>query len=84
MSCELFEKKHQEVLSDLGTKTKPKLLWVANGKNDFTYDLCQETLRLFDKYKIPYVYVEGRGLHTMETARNDLYVFAQRVFRDAD
>jgi enterochelin esterase-like enzyme len=82
-NCDDFEKKHQEVLKDLGTKKKLKLLWVANGKHDFTYECCQDTLKLLDKYKIRYIYVEGRGLHTRETARNDLFVFAPLVFRDA-
>ena len=82
-NCEQFEKEHQEVLKDLGTKKKLKLLWVANGKNDLTYVSCQDTLKLFDKYKIRYVYVEGKGLHNWETARNDLFVFAPLVFRDA-
>ena len=70
------------MLEDLGTKKKLKLLWVANGKNDLTYASCQDTLKLFDKYKIQYVYVEGKGLHNSETARNDLFVFAPLVFRD--
>lgn len=81
--CDRFEKKHQNVLKDLGTKKRLKLLWVANGKNDFTFESCQNTLRLFDKYKIPYVYNEGKGLHGWETARNDLFVFAPLLFRDA-
>jgi len=80
--CEQFEKKHQEVLKNLGTKKKLKLLWVTNGKNDFTYESCQNTLELFDKYKIQYVYKEGKGVHGWETARNDLFVFAPLVFRD--
>ena len=60
-NCEQFEKEHQEVLKDLGTKKKLKLLWIANGKNDLTYESCQDTLKLFDKYKIQYVYVRGQG-----------------------
>ena len=82
-NCDEFEKKHQEVLKDLGTKKKLKLLWVANGKNDLTYTSCQDTLKLLDKYKIQYVYMEGKGLHGWETARNDLFVFVPLVFRDA-
>ena len=81
--CDRFEKKHQEVLKDLGTKTKLKLLWVANGKNDFTYESCQDTLKLFDKYRIQYVYNEGKGIHGWETARNDLFVFVPLMFRGA-
>jgi enterochelin esterase-like enzyme len=83
-NCERFEKKHQDVLKDVGAKMKPKLLWVANGKNDMTYEDCRDTLRLFNKYNIPYVYREGKGLHNWETARNDLFQFAPLVFRDAD
>jgi enterochelin esterase-like enzyme len=81
-NCEQFEKNHQDALVDLGTKMKPSLLWVANGKNDMTYEDCQDTLRLFKKYNIPYVYVEGAGLHNWETARNDLFLFAPLVFLD--
>jgi enterochelin esterase-like enzyme len=83
-NCEQFEKKHQDALKDLGGKMKPKLLWVANGKNDMTYADCQDTLRLFNKYNIHYVYMEGKGPHDWETARNDLLVFAPLVFRDTD
>jgi enterochelin esterase-like enzyme len=83
-NCEQFEKKHQDELKDLGTKMKPKLLWVANGKNDMTYEDCQDTLRLFDKYEIRYLYVEGKGLHNWETARGDLFLFAPLVFHDMD
>jgi enterochelin esterase-like enzyme len=83
-NCEQFEKKHQDALKDLRAKMKPKLLWVANGKNDMTYQDCQDTLRLFNKYNIHYTYMEGKGLHNWETARNDLFVFAPLVFRDID
>ena len=82
--CEQFEKEHQDVLKDVGAKTQPKLLWVANGKNDMTYEECQDPLRLFNKYNIHYIYVEGKGVHDWETARNDLFLFAPLVFRDMD
>ncbi len=82
-SCDRFEKEHQETLKDLGTRKKLKLLWIANGRRDLTYESCQDTLRLFDKYKIQYVYVEGKGIHSWETGRNDLFVFAPLVFRGA-
>jgi enterochelin esterase-like enzyme len=82
-NCEQFEKEHYEVLKDLGTRKKLKLLWIANGKHDVTYLSCQDMLKLFDKYKIRYVYVEGKGIHGSETARNDLFVFVPLLFRDA-
>jgi enterochelin esterase-like enzyme len=83
-NCEQFETKHQDALKGRGAKMKPKLLWVANGKNDMTYEDCQDTLRLFNKYNIHYIYREGKGLHNWETARNDLFLFAPLVFRDMD
>jgi enterochelin esterase-like enzyme len=83
-NCEQFEQKHQDALKDLGGQMKPKLLWVASGKNDLTYADCQDTLRLFNKYNIHYVYLEGKGPHNWETARNDLFVFAPLVFREMD
>ena len=83
-NCEQFETKHQDALKDQGPKMKPKLLWVANGKNDMTYEDCQDTLRLLNKYNIHYIYREGKGLHNWETARNDLFLFAPLVFRDMD
>ena len=82
--CGRFEKEHPSVIKSLRTAPKPKLLWVASGKNDVLYGCCQDTLRLFDKYKIPYVYVEGKGIHGWETARIDLFAFLPLVFRDAE
>lgn len=80
-NCERFEQENQQVLRDLGGAKGLSLLWVANGENDFTYDSCQEALALLDKYRIRYRYEEGPGAHGWDTARNDLFVFAQLVFR---
>ncbi len=63
---------------------QPKLLWLASGKNDVLYDRTKDTLKLLHKCKIPYVYVEGKGLHDWQTARNHLFVLAPLLFRDAD
>ncbi len=84
LGCEEFEKEHQDTLDDLATNRKPKLLWFANGRNDMTYELCQQTLRLLDKYKIHYVYLHGKGQHSWETGRNDLFVFAPLLFHDTN
>lgn len=40
--------------------------------------------KLLGKHKIRYVYLDGKGLHNWETARNDLFVFTPLVFREAD
>jgi enterochelin esterase-like enzyme len=80
--CAEFEKTNSGVLDELATTKKLNLLWIANGKNDFTYTACQDTLRLFDRHGIQYIYQEGQGIHSWETARNDLLVFAPLLFRD--
>ena len=56
---------------------------IGRGKVE-TVEYCQDTLKLLDKYKIQYVYVQGKGLHNWETARNDLFVFAPLPFREAN
>ncbi len=83
-NCEQFEKEHHEVLKDLETRKKLRLLWIASGKKDLNYAYSQDTLKLLSKYKIRYVYAEGKGLHDWETARNDLFVFTPLMFREAD
>lgn len=83
-NCQQFEKQHQDTLKDLATTMKPKLFWVANGKKDITYQTCQDTLRLLDKYRIPHTDLYGKGLHNWETSQNDLFVFAPLLFRAGD
>jgi enterochelin esterase-like enzyme len=83
-NCQRFEEQHQQALRALRAQNRLELLWLANGRKDLTYEDCQDTLRLFDKYAIRYVYKEGKGLHDWETARNDLFVFAPLIFRDRD
>jgi enterochelin esterase-like enzyme len=82
VNCQRFEEQHRDAMKDLVSKKKLTLLWLASGKDDLAYDLCQDTRALFDRYRIPYVYVEGKGLHDWETSRNDLFVFAPLLFRD--
>ena len=82
-NCEQFEKKHQAVLKDLRTKMKRRCSGSPTARTTSPTKSCQDTLRLFDKYKIPYVYMEGKGFHNWETA-NDLFLFAPLLFRDMD
>jgi hypothetical protein len=39
-------------------------------------------LEMFDKYKIRYVYKEGKHSVAWDSWRNDLFVFAPLLFRD--
>ena len=59
-----------------------KLLWTAmGGKEDIAYKNCQAMLSKFDEMKIKYSYSEYPGGHTWPVWRNNLYNFAQLLFK---
>ncbi|HVK12414.1 MAG TPA: endo-1,4-beta-xylanase [Gemmataceae bacterium] len=79
---EKFEKEQQALLKDPETNKKLKLFWIANGKPDIAYKNNQAMLEMFDKYKLRYVFNEGKGGHTWDSWKNHLFVFAPLLFRD--
>lgn len=79
---EKFEKEHPELLKDPETNKKLTIFWIANGKPDIAYKNNQAMLEMFDKYKLRYVYNEGKGGHDWTSWKNHLYVFAPLLFRD--
>ena len=59
-----------------------KLFWVsAGGKDDIAYNNCKIMLSKFDDMKIKYQYSEYPGGHTWPVWRNNLYNFAQLIFK---
>jgi enterochelin esterase-like enzyme len=59
-----------------------KLFWISmGGKEDIAYDNCQLMLAKFNEMKINYVYSEYPGGHTWPVWRNNLYNFAQLLFK---
>jgi enterochelin esterase-like enzyme len=59
-----------------------KQFWVAmGGKDDIAYKNCQLMLSKFDEMKIKYTYSEYPGGHTWPVWRNNLYNFAQLLFK---
>ena len=59
-----------------------KSLWVAmGGKEDIAYNNCKIMLAKFDELGIKYSYVEYPGGHTWPVWRNNLYNFAQLLFK---
>jgi|GEM_PF-134860 len=79
---EKFEKENQELLNSPETNRKLKLFWIANGKPDIAYKNNQAMLDLFDRYKVRYTYVEGKGGHDWGSWKNHLFVFAPLLFRE--
>lgn len=56
--------------------------WIAmGGKEDIAYNNCQLMLTKFDEMKIKYTYSEYPGGHTWPVWRNNLYNFAQLLFK---
>jgi len=59
-----------------------KQLWIGvGGKEDIAYNNCQLMLKKFDEMKIKYTYSEYPGGHTWPVWRNNLYNFAQLLFK---
>lgn len=57
-------------------------LWVAmGGKEDIAYNNCKAMLQKFDEMGIKYTYSEYPGGHTWPVWRNNLYNFAQVLFK---
>ncbi len=59
-----------------------KEFWISmGGKEDIAYKNCQAMLSEFDEMKIRYTYSEYPGGHTWPVWRNNLYNFAQLLFK---
>jgi enterochelin esterase-like enzyme len=59
-----------------------KLLWISQGgKEDIAYNNCKIMLSKFDEMKIKYTYSEYPGGHTWPVWRNNIFNFAQIVFK---
>ncbi len=59
-----------------------KQFWIAQGgKEDIAWKNCQAMLSRFDELKIKYTYSEYPGGHTWPVWRNNLYNFAQLLFK---
>jgi enterochelin esterase-like enzyme len=59
-----------------------KQFWISmGGKEDIAYKNCQLMLAKFNEMKINYAYSEYPGGHTWQVWRNNLYNFAQVLFK---
>jgi enterochelin esterase-like enzyme len=59
-----------------------KSFWIAmGGKEDIAHDNCKIMLGKFDEMGIKYAYSEYPGGHTWPVWRNNLYNFAQVIFK---
>jgi enterochelin esterase-like enzyme len=59
-----------------------KQFWIAmGGREDIAFNNCQKMMGKFDEMKIRYTYSEYPGGHTWPVWRNNLYNFAQLLFK---
>ncbi|MET0298909.1 MAG: alpha/beta hydrolase-fold protein [Flavitalea sp.] len=59
-----------------------KSFWIAmGGQEDIAYSNCKTMMSKFDEIGIKYKYSEYPGGHTWPVWRNNLYKFAQEIFR---
>jgi enterochelin esterase-like enzyme len=63
--------------------TNLKQFWIAmGGKEDIAWQNCQTMMAKFDEMKINYKYSEYPGGHSWPVWRNNLYNFAQILFKN--
>ena len=59
-----------------------KLLWIGDGgKEDIAYNNCQTMISKFNEMNLKYIYSDYPGGHAWPVWRNNLYNFAQLLFK---
>ena len=62
--------------------TNLKQFWIAMGaKEDIAYNNCKAMMGKYDEIGVKYTYSEYRGGHTWPVWRNNIYNFAQLLFK---
>ena len=62
--------------------SKPRLFWIAIGKEDFLMQMNTELRHYLDEHQYPYEYYENDGGHIWRNWRIYLSMFAQKIFKD--
>ena len=63
---------------------KLKLLWVSCGDRDNLIRISQGVHRYCQEHEIPHIWHVDSGGHDFSVWKNDLYHFAQKIFRQGD
>jgi len=61
--------------------SKPKLFWIAIGRDDFLMEMNTELRQYLDAHHYPYEYYENDGGHIWRNWRIYLTMFAQKIFK---
>ena len=71
-----------ELLTDPSAATSLKLLWLSCGDQDRLMDLSQRFHTDLEQMKVHHHWQVDSGGHAWPVWKTDLYLFAQRLFRD--
>ena len=58
-----------------------KLLWISCGDKDSLFSVSQRTHTYLKEKNVPHLWHVDSGAHEFAVWKNDLYLFAQRIFR---
>jgi len=79
---DLAAKQYDFIKNNPGKMSSLKLFWISmGGKEDIAYNNCQTMMSKFDELGVKYTYSEYPGGHAWPVWRNNLYNFAQLLFR---
>jgi enterochelin esterase-like enzyme len=79
---DLASKQYDFIKNNPAKISSLKLFWIAmGGKEDIAYNNCQAMLKKLDELNVKYKYSEYPGGHTWPVWRNNLYNFAQLLFK---
>ena len=70
-----------ELVTDLAKTRELRLLWISCGDTDGLISISQRTHAYLKEHNVPHVWHLDSGGHTFTVWKNDLYLFAQRIFR---
>ena len=79
---DLAEKQYDYIKNNPAKMSALRLFWISmGGKEDIAWNNCQVMLKKLDGLNVKYTYSEYPGGHTWPVWRNNLYNFAQLIFR---
>jgi enterochelin esterase-like enzyme len=58
-----------------------KLLWISCGDRDGLINISQRTHAYLKEKNVPHIWHVDSGIHDFQVWKNDLYLFAQRIFQ---
>lgn len=75
----------RELVSDPATaRAKLRLLWISCGDQDGLINISRGFHQALNEMKVPHIWHVDSGAHTWPVWKNDLYLFAQLLFKDSD